>query len=355
MIGALLRAGADVNAKDVRRMTALMLAVTSETQNVKVVELLLKAGAQVNDASLTSETALDWANKFGNASVIAALKKAGAKTGAAYIPPDAFKPAEGRDVRQALCASLGLLQRSSTEFFKKSGCVGCHHQPMAAMAVRAARRAGLPVDEQAAKEQLRMMSSQAASSGVRVLQGMERASEVDLGLAQGLREAEYPPDTITDSLVTRIATTQRSDGSWVHGHALSRAPSGESDLGPTVQAVRALQVYSFPAAKAAFDARIANARRWLLQQQPRTTDESAMLLLGLTWTSADSRKVRRLANSLISQQRADGGWAGNPNLTSDAFATGEAAFFAYQSPFLMASPNEGAPAGFETTCCPAPL
>jgi hypothetical protein len=123
--------------------------------------------------------------------VIGALKKMGAKTGIVYIPPD--KPnAQPHDAREALCASIGLLQRSSTEFFKQSGCVGCHHQPMAAMAVRAARRTGLPVDEQAAKEQLRVMSWQAGNSQARVLQGMEAASEVDLGLAQGLREAEYP-------------------------------------------------------------------------------------------------------------------------------------------------------------------
>jgi hypothetical protein len=163
MIGALLKAGANVNAKDVRQMTPLMLAVASETQDLQVVELLLEAGAQVNEVSASGETALDWANKFGNISVIAALKKAGAKTGIVYNPPD--KPnAQFRNAREALCASIGLLQRSSTEFFKQSGCVGCHHQPMAAMAARAARRTGLPVDEQAAKEQLRVMSSQAANS-----------------------------------------------------------------------------------------------------------------------------------------------------------------------------------------------
>jgi Squalene-hopene cyclase N-terminal domain/Prenyltransferase and squalene oxidase repeat len=207
---------------------------------------------------------------------------------------------------------------------------------MAAMAVRAARRAGLPVDERAAKEQLRVMSAQAANSQVRILQGMERSSEVDLGLAQGLRESEYPADAITDSLVTRIATTQRSDGSWERGPALSRAPSGESDIGRTVQAVRVLQTYCFPAAGVAFQGRIANTRRWLLEQKPRTTDESAMLLLGLTWTSADWQKIRRIAEALISQQRPDGGWAGNPNLTSDAFATGEALYALRESGFAAA-------------------
>jgi ankyrin repeat protein len=44
----LLKAGAAVNARDERGMTALMLAVASETQDVRVVKRLLKAGADVN-------------------------------------------------------------------------------------------------------------------------------------------------------------------------------------------------------------------------------------------------------------------------------------------------------------------
>ena len=39
-------------------------------------------------------------------------------------------------------------------FFKQSGCVGCHHQPITSFAVSAARTAGFQVDAAAAKEQL---------------------------------------------------------------------------------------------------------------------------------------------------------------------------------------------------------
>jgi hypothetical protein len=60
MIRVLLDAGAHVNAKDVRGMTPLMLAVASETQDVGVLQLLLQAGADVNAVSIAGETALDW-------------------------------------------------------------------------------------------------------------------------------------------------------------------------------------------------------------------------------------------------------------------------------------------------------
>jgi ankyrin repeat protein len=323
---ALLRAGAEVNARDIRGMTPLMLAVASETQDVQLVSLFLKSGARVNEQSKTGETALDWALKFGNPSVITALKDAGATCGSPATQSDPQRESHIRSTKDALAASIALLQRSSTEFFRQSGCVGCHHQPATAMAVRAAERAGISVDHQTAADQLRVMSTQAAGSFVRILQGADRASETDFGLAQGLLEAGYPADLTTDSLAVRIAAAQSSDGSWQRSPALSRAPSAESNIARTALAIRFLTAYVYPAVKVEFAARIVMARRWILEQSPRTTDESAMLLLALKWSGAPSARIRRHAEALLAQQRSDGGWAGNPHLTSDAFATAEALY-----------------------------
>jgi squalene cyclase len=49
-----------------------------------------------------------------------------------------------------------------------------------------------------------------------------------------------------------------------------------------------------------------------------------MRLAGLTWSGASSNHVSDAAKALLALQRADGGWAGNPYLKSDAYATGEA-------------------------------
>src|SRR5262249_53339432 len=114
----------------------------------------------VNAKSKTGETALDWAKKFGSKEVIAALGARGANEGVPYAKPQ-IKPAGLHSAGQAAEKATALLQKTSTEFFTQSGCVGCHHQPAALMAAGAARSAGLKVDEGAAQGHVKMSEGQA--------------------------------------------------------------------------------------------------------------------------------------------------------------------------------------------------
>jgi ankyrin repeat protein len=337
MIGLLLDAGADVNAKDVRGMTPLMLAVASETQDVGVLKLLLRAGADVNVVSNSGETALDWAEKFGDRSVLAALRASGAKTGMPYEAP---QPPRERwsDPKESLEKSIDLLQRSSSEFFKQSGCVGCHHQTMTALAARSARAAGVRVDEALAREQVNMMTSQASAMRELVLEGVDEGTpDIVLNLLEGLAAAGYHPDSLTDGIVADLASLQHSDGGWRGGIGISRAPIQEGDISRTARVAHMLDLFGIPARHAELQKRIALARGWLLRAKPRTTDDAALLLLGLCWTGADRTPIRSAADLLIARQHEDGGWGGNPNLASDAFATGEALYALRESGSLTAS------------------
>lgn len=100
----------------------------------------------------------------------------------------------------------------------------------------------------------------------------------------------------------------------------------ESNIARTAWAVRVLKLWGPPARKPEFEKRIARARAWLLESKPRTTDDLAMRLLGLAWTGAGKAEVQTAARVLMTQQRADGGWAATPNLQSDAFSTGESLY-----------------------------
>jgi ankyrin repeat protein len=323
LVTKLLRAGADVNARDVRGMTPLMLAVASDAQNAAVVQAMLDAGADPNAKSTAGATVLDWATNFGDPRVIAALKRAGARGGARPMPPQ-LKPRAHDDIAAALERSLPLLQHSSTKYFQESGCIGCHHQMTTAMAVRAARRAGISVDEDAARDQLATIDKEFGSQREGFLEGGDR--EVLGRRLFGLAEAEYPASPVTDSAVVAVMGKQTADGSWRRSVPISRAPMQEGVIALTAEALRTLASYAPPALDVETRNQMASGRTWLLHATPRTTDDQAMLLLGLRWSRASDADIRKAARSLMALQRRDGGWGGNPNLPSDAFSTGEALY-----------------------------
>jgi len=66
-----------VNARDDNGETALIMAVFNE--QIKIVELLLEAGADVNVMAVNGETALMLAKEWENNEIIEMLKEAGAR------------------------------------------------------------------------------------------------------------------------------------------------------------------------------------------------------------------------------------------------------------------------------------
>jgi ankyrin repeat protein len=316
----LLDSGARVNAADVRGLTPLMLAVASEAQTADRVRALLKAGAEVNAKSVTGETALDWALKYGDASVISALREAGAKQGLPFSAPRR-PPTPRRSVQAAMEPAVALLGRAGTQFFMRSGCVGCHHQPMALAALATYKRAGGKFDDAAVHGFQQMIESEWTGEQEQLLERIDPGGSPDGEgySAWALNLAGYMPNSITDTVAVHVAAQQQQAGNW-HVGDISRAPIQESDFARTARSLRLLQIYGPPARKAEFDRRIARARGWLARSAPFTNDDAAMQMVGLRWADAT---VTSEAKALAAWQRADGGWAQNPNLESDAYATGE--------------------------------
>jgi ankyrin repeat protein len=341
LVRALLDAGAEINATDSRGMTALMFAVASETQNPEVVRMLLKAGADVNVKSNVGETALDWALKYNHPAVLAALRGSGAKTSAAVTAPKPDAPPARGDMRASVEKGVAILQRSSTEFFKQSGCVGCHHQNLTAMAVQSARSSGVHVDESANREQHNVTRFGWATFGEGMLQRLDPPGGLEMvGFALfGLAAAGHQPDAVSDAMVFDVASMQRSDGSWsVFG--IARAPISDSNINRTAMGLRCLQLFGMPGRKGEFDSRTNRARAWLQEAKPQTNDDYAMRLMGLVWSKADPAAIKSAAQQLAARQRADGGWAQNVNSLSDAYATGQALWALEQAGRLK--PGDGA-------------
>lgn len=74
--------------------------------------------------------------------------------------------------------------------------------------------------------------------------------------------------------------------------------------------------------KSRIERNLAKATTWLRGYQAQSTEERAMQLLGLHWAGVSKVETDKLAKALLSEQRADGGWAQLPTLESDAYATG---------------------------------
>src|SRR5882724_11701188 len=318
---ALLDAGADVNARDIRGMTPLMLAVACDAPDPRIVKLFLDRGADPAVKSKDGELALDWARKFNRPDVLRLLGGQAVKAQAVLQPVAERK----LDLRGSIGRGLALLQSGSTEYFKQSGCVGCHHQSLAGVAVASARNNGFIVDEAAAAEQIRVMKSELVSAREALLQNVFISVDGIAYETLMLSEQAYPADELTDTIASLIASQQAPDGSW-SGFPIVRPPLEDSEYVSTALAARALARYPIPARKAEFEERVAKSRQWLLRAQPERPYERSFQLLGLKWTGAGSKEIERVAAEVKRLQRPDGGWPQLPDLLSDAFATGVALY-----------------------------
>jgi hypothetical protein len=76
--------------------------------------------------------------------------------------------------------------------------------------------------------------------------------------------------------------------------------------------------------RAEYENSVQLAADYLGKSQPLTTEDRVFQLLGLIWAGNRQEIAKRVAKELLREQRADGGWAQTPLLSSDAYATGQA-------------------------------
>src|SRR5262249_58894381 len=103
---------------------ALMWAAFNESGDAALVQELLKRGADPTATNRAGETALDWALRRGATPAVAALRKAGLS--------------ESARIRVSVEKAIGLLQTSSAQFTRVSGCAPLPHPSPPEMALRRA-------------------------------------------------------------------------------------------------------------------------------------------------------------------------------------------------------------------------
>ncbi len=321
LIGLFLKANANVNARDVAGLTPLMFAVASENQDPEVVKLLLSAGADAAARSTADESALDWARKYGSPAILKLLNGEPVRTAATTVAKSI--PVES-EIRSMIQISTALLQRSSTQAASSGGCVNCHHQNFTGTAIAAARAKGIAVDEQAAATMRQSMAVSLSGRDTSFVQRVDSGGGLDsaLNTLVALQADKYPADSATDSVVSYLLSRQFADGRWPREET-SRAPLQDGDINRAAVAVSMIQAYAPPALRSEANEHVARTRQWLIRAKPKSTDDKAMLLVGLRQSGAPDSSIQAAGKALSLSQNADGGWGGNSDLPSDAYATSE--------------------------------
>src|SRR5258708_54720 len=288
----LLDAGAKVNVQDVRGMTPLMLAVATDCADARVAKLLLAKGADTAIKTKNGKTAADWAKKFANPHVLAALGMDRVQASASS-PSSAIVAADERKLptpREAVEKSLPMLQRTSASFLKEGGCVSCHNQNLTAMAVTLARTNKLAVDDATAAMQSKTVRLQWASFEPLLLQRVDPPGAMDTLMYSVLHLAVEgaAPDHIVDAMIHNIAGEQTKAGNW-HISEIARPPMEDGDFSRTAICLRSLAAFPLPGRNVELEEGIQLAAAGVRAVQQRTSEDRSMQLLGVKCANVDRR------------------------------------------------------------------
>lgn len=316
-VEALVKAGADVNAKDVRDATPLVFAVATDHADPRIVKLLLDRGAARGPA-------IEWARRYQNPAILPLLDLSPAKPAAVTLA------APRRGVRDAIEKALSASQGPASKFLGAGGCVSCHAEHLNGIAVSAAKPLGIKADYDLEARESHVTATLRGAIEQQLFQVQDPPPGVDgqLFSLMQLAGSGVAPTLATDSLVHHIAAMQRKEGDWPN-YGVARPPLEDGGFSHTAKGIRVLRLYPIAGRKAEFDERVARAAAWLETAEPGTTEDRTMQILGIAWAGRKAPANR--VQQLISKQRPDGGWGQTDNLSSDAYATGEALWALHES------------------------
>jgi N-acyl-D-amino-acid deacylase len=244
--------------------------------------------------------------------------------GLAFVSSTCAAEPNTEQIESAVKQSLVLIVASAKTYTSHESCFTCHHQALPAMTVALASARGFQVDSKSARRQSEFTHADFSARhselvhGKGVLGGPYAAGYALVSLAVN----DWPPDDTTAALVAYLLKRQHDDGHWaIQTH---RPPLEDSHFTATALAIRGLKSYPSPEQAEEIQQRIAKARQWLVENQGKTTEDKSLRLLGLKWAEATTDEIESASKELAGDQRSDGGWAQEPDMASDAYATGQA-------------------------------
>jgi hypothetical protein len=325
----LLEKGANVNVRDEKGRTPLILAAKSG-DHPAVLRALLDGGADPR-AAVGNQTALAVATARGYVESATVLRERGA------VPAPAVATGAPRAPRAAVQASLAALQRSMRAFNKNTGCVSCHQEGLGRMVTGTARQRGLAIDpavEQALAKRVTTTLTDlrpVLQKAVKDPSAMKEVPLFEIGevtpfygfLLTGSIAHKQPADQTVSATAMVVARQQLPDGRWV---CAPRGPMQSSQFTMSALALQAMRAYAPKDRAAEVAERLRRAKAWLLTAPAPSSEDKAFRLLGLKWAGASLQERQKAIEELRTAQRPDGGWPQPDSPDSDAYGTGQALY-----------------------------
>lgn len=236
----------------------------------------------------------------------------------------ATAPAEA-EIRAAVNKALPLLARGAAGSMKeRPNCFTCHNQGMPLLALTTARMRGFEIDESQLNDQLRHTADYLDDHHEDFLAGKGTGGQVaTAGSALwALETGARKPDEITAAVTGYLLKYQKNLGHWKM--TSDRPPTESSHFTANFLAIRGLKAFATADQREAAEARIAQARDWLVRTPANETEDRVFRLWTMKIAGVDAAEIRKAASELLATQREDGGWAQKDGMTSDAYATGSA-------------------------------
>jgi len=250
--------------------------------------------------------------------------------------PAPVPSATPEQVEQAVERSIGYLQTESAAWMSSRKCAACHHVPLVLWSINEAGRQGYAIDkqfvEQTAEATLggpdklisaKLFDDPAAPPDPRPMgKGVKIGAAFMAVAGHSLPSLDEGQKQTLRAIAEHIVEKQRDDGSWEF--FLSRPPINETETTDAVWLIMALQGEMGPDAPESLRAALAKAEAWLAGQKLSGNLQDRVFKLLLAARGGKPREeLQAMADELLSLQRADGGWAQNADMPSDAYATGQ--------------------------------
>lgn len=230
----------------------------------------------------------------------------------------------------ALDRGLAFLAKDAVAWKEKHKCVSCHHAGMVVWAMNEAKASGAKVDEPVLADLTKWIaeSGDGRADGPKPVEPPKATNSKAIWQGLALGSVAAPDDAVRKSHAHMLETLrfeQTPSGSWTSWPD-SRLPIlGHSDPGAT--ALAAIALASALKEDAASQQSRESAAKWLETTEIDGELQSLAMQLALAVKlQSPTERIESLCKALIARQSPDGGWSQTKEMSSDAWATGQAIY-----------------------------